>query len=311
MLGLGLKVKTSDRTPFDMKGFFLDAGVYWNHDIGASSTSLDDLENLTVIINCSFVAASPVHSGYNFPVLLHAIGDLTNDTGFQISPDNISKHSASYASGNINNKVLLSDGSGAGTNLQTGANSVCRFGYNRAGDVKKAEGCPSFAYVARFKSGATNEQQSVIISNHSIAYAEGNNDVANLGQISDNTNIQIGNNNNFGGFNSTSYTQGTIIMHKIAVWNTALSDADIMELTGFNHTSIANTVKADLDGFYHDAARFRNYSDLGVDTPEHLWDFSKKAAGGYSSGTTSDTGGTGGLTMSAVGTPMISSRGIE
>lgn len=311
MLGLGLKVTNSDRTAFEMKGYFLDTATYWTHDLASSSTSLDSLANVTVLINCSYAAVSAVSSGYNVPVLLHAVADQTNDTGFQISPDNLSKHSPSFAAGKTNMSFTMADGSGAGTTLSTSAEKIARWGYDRDGDLKKAEGCPHFCYVVRFKSGATNEMQSMIISNNAIQYTEGNNDIANLGEISNKTNVQIGNNNNQGGYNTTVFTQGTIVMHKLAIWNTALSDADIMKLTGFNHTSVATTARADLDGYYHDAVRFKNYSDLSVDAPEHLWDFSKKTPTSYSGGTTSDTGDTGGLTMTAVGTPVISSRGIK
>ena len=311
MLGLGLKVTNSDRTAFDMKGYFFDTSTYWTHDIAGSSTSLDSLANVTVLINCSYAAVKPIYTGYNIPTLLHAIADQTNDTGFQISPENLSKHNPTYGAGQTNNKVIMADGSGVGTTLATNAEKVSRWGYNTNGDIKKQEGCPHFCYVVRFKSGATNEMQSMVISNNAIQYTEGNNDVADLGEISGKTNIQIGNNNNFGGYNSAAFTQGTILMHKVAIWNTALADADIMKLTGFNHTSVATTARADLDGYYHDAVRFKNYSDLSVDEPEHLWDFSKKTPASYSGGTTSDTGGTGGLTMTAIGTPVISSRGMK
>ena len=313
MLGLGLK--PSIRTAIDPQGFFLDTGAYWTHDISASSTSLDDLTGLTVIIHMSWSARGPQHSGYTFPHLLYAFNNTGSDKlGFKIHSDTLSKKSESYALGQCSLDVDMSDGSGAMTSLGTDANDVARFGYNRAEattDSKKLFGCPSFANVVRFKAGATNEQQIALLSNTNIKYYESNNDVANLGQISDTTNIQIGNNNGdgHGGINWTDYTIGNVIIHKISVWNTALGDGDILKLTGFNGSTLEDTTYANLDGFYHDPTRFQGYAELGVDTPEHNWNFTRPALQTYTSGTLSDTGNQSDLDMSPVGNPVIGSRG--
>ena len=166
MLGLGLK--TSKRTAFEMKGYFLDASTYWSHDLGASSTSLDSLTNLTVIINFSYAAVSALGSGFNIPTILYAIADQANDTGFEIDFPFLSKRNPTALMGQTSSSITMADGSGPGQDLNADGNRVARWGYTKNAPSDVSEGCPYFACAVRFKAGDNNEMKIIDISNTMI-----------------------------------------------------------------------------------------------------------------------------------------------
>ena len=306
MLGLGLTSTThKSRCVFDENGWINDTGAYWTHDIGSGSTSLDDMTSFTIIAHFSYSAHKHLTGGFNLPSIFKAIWDSSNDTGFEFSADSFSKYFHGAGVGRTRFAFKVADGSGAPTTLLNDTeHTTPRWGFQDT-FPHGATGCPSLGVALRFKAGATNEMNICQFSNSIIEFTEGNNDVTNTGQISDKIDIT------FGDAFWTDYTQPTKVTHKFSLWNTALTDTEIMKLMGFNHTTLADVGRSSLDGFYHNVSRFTSYADLSIDTPEHEWDFSSAEPKVWTSGTLSDTGNQSDLDMTATGSPPIGSRGQQ
>ncbi len=303
MLGLGVK---TNRFAMEENGYINDQDTRWTHDLAGSSTSLDNLTNLTIIAHYSFTGIPPQTSGYNFPAVIHASDEsVTNHTGFLASFQYASKKS-NYAYANLYTNWSCADGSGAKiAKASAAAPEVARFG-GQMSINGSAEGNCKFSIVWIFDESRTNAMESHIISNSVIESSVGVNSVANLGPISGKVNIEIGDNANSGGFRYSSFQLPTIALHKLSIWNETLSDSDILKLVGLTGT-LQDTDAADIQGYYHNVTRFRSYSDLSINTPEHEWDFSKAELGNNTS-TVNDTGNQSVLNMTAVNNPPIFSR---
>ena len=92
MLGLGLTSTThKSRATFDRIGYIFDTGTYWTHDLAGTSTSLDDLTDLTIIGHFSITSNPAMSAGFNIPTILNCVWDTTNDTGFSFKFNNFSK----------------------------------------------------------------------------------------------------------------------------------------------------------------------------------------------------------------------------
>ena len=166
-----------------------------------------------------------------------------------------------------------------------------------------------FGTVYRWDASATNEMNTGVFSQNYISFNEANNDIANTGTISDVVNIDIGDSGLKG------YKQGTHLVHRISIFNTALSDTNIFKCFGLTNTTWQNLdfpANGDhINGQFHMATKFKSFNDVIGKSPIHDWNFTKRdpLASGYSAldvkFNIADTGTIGGLTLTPVGTPVV------
>lgn len=324
MLGLGVKPNNS-RTVFDNTGYVNETGSFWTHDLASSSTSLNSKDHICIIIHASW---NPIYNmSINTPTLFHAIADQTNDTGFKIFCDvGLGLESNTAATGDFKPRWFLADGSGPPSSATITPTdgfdksrylnnwSVPKNAFQVSAPQHAHSSSPNFAMVYRFNGTQTNESTIALFSNSGITVEK--TDVTSestLGDISDRVNIQINNDDGHAygaAFPTTNFTQPTVCIHKISIWNESITDAKIMTMMGFGGETFEETLRSSLNGFYAMHSRFRPYSDFGVSAPAHEWDFSSGTPKYYTDGTFEDTGGTGGLDMTPSGSPPIGSRGM-
>ena len=326
MLGLGLNKPTNSRTSFDELGYVNATSSFWTHDLGPGSTSLDNKTHICIVIHASWTAFSG-NIVLNNPNLFYALRDLSNDLGFRIHSDKFALESNTNANGDFKPGWYLADGSGALGSHQISPSdgfdksrlvnnwSKSRSYFPLAAPEHALSSSHNFGLVFRFDGSETNESKIGVFSNSAIVADTADiTGEANLGQLSDKINLQINNDDgtSFGAsFPQTNFTEPTICIHKISVWNELITDAKIMAMMGFGGETFEDTIKTNLNGFYAMHSRFKGYSTWGINRPAHEWDFSNGTPKYYTSGTFEDTGLTGGLDMTATGSPPIGSRSLD
>lgn len=300
MLGLNLTRK-NQRNAQQHIGWLNDINTCFTHDLGSGSTSLDNLTDLTIIAYFSW-STSPQLSGFNFHQLLNAKYDTTNDTGFSMTTDKMSTFHGSNASGKTSVSFNFADGSGPLTSKSATANKVQHWGKQDA-NVNAFRGNPCFGFACRFKASATNEMSVGVFSQNNITFNQENNDVSNSGVISNLIDLDLGD----GG--AKGFKEPTHLVHRISIFNSALSDLNVMKCFGFTNSTWEELDVADgdaINGCYRIAPKFQSYNDIIGTNPIHDWDFTRQdpLASGYS-GTIEDTGSVGGLTLTASGSPVF------
>ena len=244
-------------------GFYLEDSKYYYK---ATTTDFDDMTAVTVL------AFASVCSGNTDPYgdLFGINQDATNDLGFRLyargSQITLSLFATADGSGSMNTSSINMD---ANASSGDGVDTIYgRFGGHEVGSTGHKFQSTSYttALVGIFDASATNDTKVLSVNSQGTAFEESNSNVANLGTMGTNGKIHAG----YGGFGIAN-NPGQIL-HKICVWDSALSASDISKLTG---RTVTFADSLDFDGNFSDVNRFkRNYSKIGVSTPTYEWDFS-------------------------------------
>ena len=150
--------------------------------------------------------------------------------------------------------------------------------------------------ISRFDASAATDMKQWIVSRNGIHYITGNAGAANLGTMGTSGKIVIGQTDMVGN------NPGTMV-HKVSIWKSALTNADLAKLVGRVVTSGSNTT---VDSNFHMASRFKSYTSLGVTAPDYEWDFaSNEDIWSDADVVIESIGGT--HTLAATGTPRVGS----
>ena len=248
-LGLSAKSPITRRN-----GFYLEDSKYYAK---ATTTDFDDMTAITVLAFASVCCGNTDPYGALFGINQ----DRLYARGMSIA---LSLFATSDGSGDLNISSInfeANASSGDGNDTIYG-----RFGGLDSASHKFQSTSYTTAVVGIFDASATNDTKVLSINSQGTAFEESNSNVANLGTMGTNGEIRAG----YGGFGIANNPGH--VLHKICIWDSALSASDISKLTG---RTVTFADSLDFDGSFSDVNRFkRNYSKIGVSAPTWEWDFS-------------------------------------
>tara|TARA_R110002020_G_scaffold83191_2_gene206104 strand:- start:12 stop:914 length:903 start_codon:yes stop_codon:yes gene_type:complete len=262
-LGISPNIKVPRRN-----GFFQADGKYYSK---ATTSDFDDITDLTIVM-----FLSGVRTGATLEPMGDVFGiyqDTTNDLGFRtyVRGGTIALSMMGTADGSGGMTLIMNDDS----NIPDGddAEDIIYGRFSGIGGLpgdtesyhSHQSGTINMCLVGQFQASATNDTKVLSINSQGIAYHEGNAGVANLGTMGTSGEIRAGH-------NAFASIQAGNVIHKVAIWDSALTEANISNLVGRTVTFADSIVT---DGNFRDTTRWaRNYSKVSVTDPTWEWDFS-------------------------------------
>ena len=236
---------------FREHGHVTQNGKYWDK---ATTSDFDDITDITVVT----FASSAAGLGGVGPIF-SIMQDDTNDKGFYQYLRALAPQVIGFG---------VADGSGAVTTMLHTAGSVT-YPYTLFGRFGGATGFDDMpiliCMVTMFDASATNDSKMWTICSQGNSYMETNVNVANLGTMGTNGAITVG----YSDQPLLSALDG-INIHKVSVWDSALSMSDLSKLT---RRSVTEAESGDFDGNFGIASKHSSYLKLGVAAGNPTWEW--------------------------------------